>query len=94
LVCAADLLKEAGLITRRHAYRCYVLVGWRQDTFDKAERRLNDVVRLGIMPMAMLFDHGEARQSHNDRERWIHFARNWANPWIVGKQMKLQEQSC
>jgi hypothetical protein len=86
LVLAADLLKQYKLIGRAHTYRCYVLVGWLQDTLEKADRRLQDVAKLGLMPMAMLLDHGESKK--NDKEEWIHFARNWANPFVVGAKMK------
>jgi hypothetical protein len=86
LVQAADLLKEYELLTPHHSYRCYVLIGWLQDTIDKAEKRLQDVAKLGIMPMAMLYDHGAHKDS--DREQWVSFAREWANPWIVGTKMK------
>lgn len=82
---AAELLSRYELITPAHSVRCYVLVGWKQDTFEKATERLEAVARLGIMPMAMLFDHGEHQ---TNRAEWIHFAKVWANPWVVGTRMK------
>jgi hypothetical protein len=88
LVCAVDLLKEFGLLNHRRAYRCYVLIGWLQDTIEKAEQRLQSVMRLGLMPMAMLYDHGESRKGKGDQDTWIKFAREWASPWIVGTKMK------
>lgn len=86
LVCAVHLLKENELLNLRHTYRCYVLVGWLQDTFEKAEKRLWDVAKLGLMPMAMLLNKGQDRSIN--REGWIRFAREWASPWIVGTKMK------
>lgn len=83
---AAGMLNEAGLIRPGHNVRCYCLIGWRQDTIEKAEKRLRDIVSLGIMPMAMLFDHGAYRQ--NDKAQWIHFTRTWANAVMVGSKMR------
>lgn len=87
LMDAAKLLSGAGLIRPRKTVRCYVLIGWERDTIDAAEKRLTAVCGLGIMPMAMLYNHGENRK--NDRDTWISFAREWANPWVVGSKMKL-----
>lgn len=84
LVCAADLLKKYELLNLRHTYRCYVLIGWRQDTIEKAEQRLLAVAKIGLMPMAMLYDKGAFVSNRAD---WIKFARNWANPWVVGTKM-------
>jgi hypothetical protein len=34
--------------------KCYVLIGYRGDTFDKAEQRLTETIEAGFMPYAML----------------------------------------
>lgn len=86
LVCAVDLLKEFELLKPKHNYRCYVLIGWPNDTFEKAEKRLVNVMKLGLLPMAMLLNHGQSRG--DDRGKWISFAREWASPWIVGTKMR------
>ena len=86
LIQAADKLKRVELIGRNHVSRCYVLVGFKGDTFEAAQKRLESVIGLGLMPMAMLFDHAQ-RHTH-DRQQWIKFAREWANPWIVGIKMR------
>jgi hypothetical protein len=89
LVDAANLLRKYQQIIPKHKYRCYVLVGWAKDTIDQAEKRLWDVAKLGLMPMAMLYDHGAWR--NGDRDTWISFAREWASPWIVGTKMNSIE---
>lgn len=68
-----------------HRVRAYVLCGFKGDTRKKAEERIMDVVELGIMPMAMLFNKGEGLP---DRKEWIHFQKLWARPHIVGKKMR------
>ena len=85
---AAKMLREAGIIkSTSHVVRCYVLIGWEKDTIEKAEKRLNDVLRLGIMPMAMFYDHGLHR--NGDIDTWRKFTRTWASPWIVGTKMRM-----
>jgi hypothetical protein len=83
---AAKMLNEAGLIRAGHNVRCYCLIGWERDTIAKAEKRLRDTAKLGIMPMAMLFDHGAHRE--NDQREWTVFQREWANSFIVGTKMR------
>lgn len=85
LVKTARMLTEVGEFPdSRRSYKCYVLIGYKNDTMEKAEKRLNDVMNLGFMPMAMLFDKGIKL---SDRDKWIHFQKLWANPWIVGAKM-------
>jgi hypothetical protein len=85
LQAAGKLLKDAGLIRPAHVVQCYVLVGWMNDTMTAAEARLRQVISLGIMPMAMLFNKAENRP---DRAEWIHFQKQWADKRIVSRQMK------
>ncbi|OGV45173.1 MAG: hypothetical protein A2017_06435 [Lentisphaerae bacterium GWF2_44_16] len=78
---SARLLKEYGLIKSSHIVNCYVLIGYPEDTFEAAEKRLKQVIQLGIMPMAMLY---------NEKKDilWKRFQREWANKTIVGSKMK------
>ena len=87
LVVAAGMLREAGLITSAHSSCCYVLCGWRGDTFRAAEGRLLSVVKLGLFPQAMLLDRG-ALHPEPERAEWRRFAREWANKLIVGCKMR------
>jgi len=88
LVHASKLLTEANIIRKSsHASCCYVLIGWKNDTFDEAEKRLQQVVELGFFPQAMLFNSGV----HFDdglRRQWKRFARTWANKIIVGFKIR------
>lgn len=81
LVSAVDLLKKHGAFYQsERIYSCYVLIGYRGDTFDQAEKRLNQVMSLGLMPMAMRYQIG--KQQNNDY--WKGFVREWTNKYIVG----------
>ena len=82
LVCAASKLQKAGF--RYNHVSCFVLIGYPNDTMIKAEERLNAVVRLGVMPFAMLWrnEKGETKRE------WRQFQRHWAAPVAVGAKMK------
>jgi hypothetical protein len=56
-------------------------------TKEKAEQRLNAVLKLRLMPMAMLFNKEDHRKK---RDGWIAFQRGWANHRIVGAKMKKE----
>ncbi|MTK63209.1 MAG: hypothetical protein F8N15_01395, partial [Methanobacterium sp.] len=52
---AARRLISAGFTARSHRLRCYVLVGYPKDTLEAAEKRLTDMLAIGMTPMAMLW---------------------------------------
>lgn len=86
LVEACKKLKRWEMLKKtEHIYCCYVLIGYPRDTIDKAEKRLNDVVNLGLFPQAMLYE--------NDDITWKRFQREWANKIIVGKKMSENLQT-
>lgn len=87
LVSAARICKEFELF-KGHSIGCYVLIGYPKDTFEDAERRLWQVVNLGIMPQAMLYNKGWDIKDENLRKQWKRFQREWANKVIVGSKMK------
>ena len=72
---AISLCVGAGL--RRWQVRCYVLVGFQNDTPKNAESRLEAVYAAGGLPFAMLF-HG-ANKPKRDME-WNGLIRTWARP--------------
>jgi hypothetical protein len=84
LVEAGKLLQSVGFTVAGHSMMCYVLIGYRGDTFEKAEKRLRQTVDAGYMPMAMLY---KDEQGHED-EQWRRFQRQWANKSITGTKMK------
>lgn len=86
LVEASKLLSKGDLF-KNHSVGCYVLIGYKGDTFDKAEERLRDTIALGYMPQSMLYNLG-AEWEGEERKRWKRFHREWANKVIVGHKMK------
>jgi len=65
-VAAARLANAGMLPDRGHRLRCYALIGYPKDTMAAAERRLQAVVRLGIMPFAMLWRDKDGRREDGD----------------------------
>lgn len=86
LVEASKLLIRYDLF-KGHSMGCYVLIGYNKDTFGAAEKRLVDVISLGFMPQAMLFNRGAGIKNLSDRKQWQRFQREWANKVIVGSKM-------
>ena len=84
LVRVSKMLKDAGIIRKkkRKRARCFVLIGYSKDTFRKAEQRLVDVMKLGFMPMSMLYN-----KSKNSTIEWLKFQSEWASPIIVAYKM-------
>lgn len=79
LIAAGKMLQDAGFINKSNNLRCYVLIGYKKDTFEKAQKRMGDAWRAGFMPFAMLYRDKEGRY---DKE-WRRFQREWANPTIT-----------
>lgn len=66
--------------------RCYVLIGYKGDTIEKAEHRLNTILDQGVLPMAMLYSH----QSFDRTKEWKQLQREWANIFILCSKIKKQ----
>ena len=80
---AGKLLKAAGFRIC-HPLRSYVLIGYPQDTFEKAEARLYDCMKAGFMPMAMLY-----RDQTGERDpAWIRFTWPWMRPAAMSVKYK------
>lgn len=61
--------------------RVYVLCGYPRDTITDAERRMNESIAAGFMPMAMVY-----RNKAGTRGReWIRFQKAWSRPAIMRK---------
>ena len=76
---AGKMLLEAGFTTASHTLCAYVLIGWPRDTFDGAEKRLQQTLSAGFMPMAMLWRNEKGDTSPD----WRRFQRKWARPAII-----------
>jgi hypothetical protein len=83
LVEAGHCLREAGFSKEGQTARCYVLIGYRGDTFEKAERRLTDTWKAGFFPMAMLYRDYRGEYS----SEWKRFQREWASHRIVATKL-------
>lgn len=65
---------------KRDKIRCYVLIGYKKDTLEKAEIRLKRVWEIGTLPFAMLY-----RDEKNTKQpkEWKQFQRKWTRPAIT-----------
>ena len=79
----AKKLWEAGFRPQGHQVHCYCLCGYDGDTFESAEKRMNQVVDLGFLPFAMLYRDNEGKVDAD----WRRFQREWANAVIVGRKV-------
>ena len=84
LIDAGKMLLASGFTTASHTMRCYVLCGFRGDTFGSAEKRMKQTVSAGFMPMAMLY-----RDAKGDRPPdWMRWQRTWARMAIINSKVK------
>lgn len=84
LVQAGRLLREGGISQASHRAACYVLIGYKGDTMDAADKRLRDTWRAGFVPYAMLYRD----ESGETDPEWRKFQRLWVRPEIVISQLK------
>jgi len=79
---AGDLLKDFP----RDKKRCYVLLGFNNQTLDQAKAHLEDVWYAGFMPFAQLYQPPEHYIKYS--KEWRDLARIWSRPAIMKKLMK------
>ena len=84
LIEAGKLLLRYGFTIESHVLRCYVLVGYPGDTFEKAEARLYQTIDAGFFPMAMLFKNSKGIVG----DYWRKFQKEWARPHMVATKIK------
>jgi len=90
LVEAGKKLRKAGFTARSHSAYAYVLIGYKGDTFEKAEKRLKDTIKAGFMPYAMLYRD----EKGNYNKKWTNFRDLWLMPaQITSKNKDLLEQT-
>jgi len=82
-------LREASKLLHYAAFtyghmRCYVLVGYPDDTTDKALKRMLAVWKLGFLPFAMLYMNKKGEQD----PKWKKFARTWSRPAATKEEIK------
>lgn len=78
----ASILWDAGFSPKGHQVKCYCLCGYEGDSFEDAEKRMNQIMDVGFLPFAMLY-RDESGKTDNE---WRKFQREWANSFIVGKK--------
>ncbi len=82
-------IQRAGVVLSqyfsREKLRCYVLIGFTDETLDKAEARLRQVWEYGFLPFAMLY---KPKLYTKD---WYELQRNWSRPAITKSIMKPKE---
>jgi len=71
----------------RNQLRCYVLIGFKNDTIKKAEQRLIEAYELGLLPFAMLYRNKEGDYPHPETE-WRRFQRKWCRPASINSYAK------
>jgi len=69
---------------KRDKIRCYVLIGYENDTIDKAKNRLRKAWEIGTLPFAMLYKPKDYTKD------WKIFQRQWTRPAII-KSMNSQK---
>ena len=79
LQAAGKMLLDAGFSRSNHVLQCYVLVGYKGDTFEKAQKRMGEAYRAGFLPFAMLYRD----VTGNFNQEWRRFQREWTNRRIV-----------
>ncbi|MFH0960942.1 MAG: hypothetical protein V1897_19835 [Pseudomonadota bacterium] len=64
----------------RDKIRCFVLIGYGDDTLEKAEVRLKDAWEIGTLPFAMLFKDENKTEHYWE---WRQLQRRWSRPAIT-----------
>lgn len=89
LVSAAERLLSAGFTRRSHDLRCYCLIGHPRDTFTAAEKRLQDLLRIGFTPFAMLWrPMTQTEEKWAPAPEWRGFQKQWARPAIIHRRIE------
>lgn len=91
---AAKKMLEAGYTTSSHRLRTFVFIGFPQDTFDKAESRLREMVAIGFTPYAMLWQpETPSAEKWRPAPEWRKFQRSWARPAIIHSETTAKRLS-
>ncbi len=77
-------LRAAGFTNKGHECRCYVLIGYPDDTIDEAEKRIHQAIDAGFFPFSMLYRD----ESGMVDKSWAQFNRQWASMVIAGAEYK------
>ena len=86
LIQAAKHLKEL----KRDKKRCYVLIGFKDETKADAEARLKEVWDIGFLPFAQLFQPPDKFIEYD--HEWKTMQRNWSRPAITKTIMRTPDE--
>ena len=88
LVSALEKMRTAGF--SRNKICCYVLVGYRGDTQEKAEKRLGWVKTQDATPFAMYCRSGDSDKVIP--HEWARFVRSWSRPAAIWSRTKTSTE--
>lgn len=78
---------------KRNQIRCYVLVGFNNDSLEKAEERLREAWEIGTLPFAMRYRTPKTNWKDSFlfyQREWNLFARKWTRPAIIKTRMSKE----
>ena len=75
---------DAGFTLESRKLRAFCLIGYKNDTFEQAEKRLWDCIDANFIPMTMLYRDGKTEPS----KEWKRFMRVWSRPAIIAAKIK------
>jgi len=84
LVVAGKLLNDGGITRASHKCSAYVLIGYSDDTFEAAEKRLRAAWAAGFMPYAMLYRDNTGITD----TKWRRFQSDWLLPRLVIRKLR------
>ena len=84
LVEAGKLLKKAGITLKTRIPQAFVLMGYKGDTIEKAEKRCIQCLEAGFIPFAMLYKNDKGEEDPS----WKQFQRVWARQAIIYTKYK------
>lgn len=79
--------KLAKYFRKHDQIRCYVLIGYKNDSIEKAEKRLIKAWEIGALPFAMLYRDKDGSYPKPEK-KWRQFQRSWARPAAIKTMMK------
>ena len=84
LVEAGKMLQDAGFTLRKRKTYAYILMGYPEDTFEKAEKRCKEALGAGFIPFAML----HMDESGFQDPTWKAFQKTWCRVAAIASHSK------
>lgn len=84
LVEAGKMLNKYGLNIKNRKLYCYCLCGYKNDTLEKAEKRMIQTLEAGFIPFAMVYRGDEGKKAYG----WDKFQREWTRTIIIYSRFK------